>query len=136
MSTRVKSSKLTPRQRRKIAIRKRVSGSSERPRLCVYRSSKHTVAQVIDDNSGTVLVSASTQEKDVMGQVGSTNAEGLHSTAKSSKSVVAAKTVGILVAKRAMEKSIEKVVFDRNGTLYHGRIKAVADGAREQGLKF
>ncbi len=136
MATRTKRSKLTLREKRKIAIRKRVFGTPERPRLCVFKSSKHTCAQLIDDDSGKVLVSASTQEKDVMKEIASIKTEGLHATAKSTKGVIAAKTVGVVVAKRAIEQKVDKVVFDRNGNLYHGRIKAVADGAREQGLKF
>lgn len=136
MATRKKRSDLTLREKRKLAIRKKINGSTERPRLCVYKSSKHTVAQIINDDNGVVVASASTQEKDVLSAIASTNAEGLHATTRSSKGVIAAKTVGLIVAKRALEKKVDRVVFDRNGNLYHGRIQAVADGAREQGLKF
>ncbi|MDZ4787117.1 MAG: 50S ribosomal protein L18 [bacterium] len=136
MSTRIKRKDLTPREKRKISIRKRIFGFTERPRLCVYRSSKFTYAQVINDDTGIVLVSASSQEEEIMKSLSSIKAEGIPSKAKSSKSVLAAKAVGIALAKRAIEKKVEKVVFDRNGNLFHGRIKAVADGAREQGLQF
>lgn len=136
MTVRTKRSKLTPRERRKVAIRKNIHGNAERPRLCVSRSSKHISAQVINDDTGAVLASASTMEADVMKAVAGIKAEGLHSEAKSSKSVRAAMAVGAMIAKRALENKIDKVVFDRNGNLYHGRIKAVADGARESGLQF
>ena len=136
MSTKEKRSNLTPRERRKISIRKRVYGYEERPRLCVFRSGKHTSAQIINDITGQVLAQASTQEKDVMSSVSSIKTEDIHSKSQSTKSLSAAKAVGLIVAKRAIEKKVSNVVFDRNGNLYHGRIKAVADGAREQGLQF
>ena len=112
------------RLRRKISIRKRLVGSEARPRLCVFRSAKHVYAQIIDDTSGRTLVSASTMEKEVKKQAGFEN------------KVEAAGFIGKLVAKRAMEKGIKKIVFDRNGFLYHGRVKAVSDAAREVGLEF
>ncbi len=116
--------KTVRRNRRKQGIRKRVFGSPERPRLTVFRSLKHIYAQVIDDLSGRTLASASTLDGSVEGEVTSTS------------NAVAAKTVGIALAKRAKDAGIEKVVFDRNGFRYHGRIKALADGAREGGLGF
>lgn len=103
-------------------IRQRVAGSQERPRLAVYRSLNHIYAQVIDDGQGHTLVSASSVEKD--GKIGSGG------------NVAGAKEVGKLVAERAKEKGIKKVVFDRGGYLYHGRVKALADAAREAGLEF
>ncbi|HJK94312.1 MAG TPA: 50S ribosomal protein L18 [Polyangiaceae bacterium LLY-WYZ-15_(1-7)] len=112
---------LTGRARRKRRIRKKVFGTPERPRLSVYRSAKHIYAQVIDDTSGRTLVSSSSRLKDF-------GAEG----DKKSK----AKAVGEALAKAALEKGIDKVVFDRNGYIYHGRVKALADGAREAGLSF
>ncbi|MBV9404837.1 MAG: 50S ribosomal protein L18 [Acidobacteriaceae bacterium] len=102
-------------------IRRRASGSSERPRLAVFRSLNHIYAQVIDDQQGHTLVSASSIEKDVRGKGG--NVEG-------------AKLIGKLVAERAKDKGITKVVFDRGGYLYHGRVKALADAARQAGLEF
>ena len=102
-------------------LRKKVNGTTERPRLAVYRSLKHITAQVIDDRNGVTIAAASTQEK----AIGSGGAN-----------VAGAKAVGKLVAERAVEKGIKKVVFDRGGYLYHGRIKAVADAAREAGLEF
>ncbi len=110
------------RLRRKRGIRVRISGSAERPRLTVFRSTKHIYAQVIDDNRSVSLASASTLIKDVRGQDG--------------KKVDKARLVGETIAKACLAQGIDKVVFDRNGYIYHGRIKALADGAREGGLKF
>jgi len=112
------------RLRRKRSIRRRISGTAARPRLSVFRSSKHIYAQLIDDVSGETLVSASTQSPELR--------EELQGKKKSEKAVL----VGQLVAKKSLEREINKVVFDRNGFIYHGRIKAVADGAREGGLVF
>ena len=112
------------RLKRKGSIRKKMSGTPERPRLSVFRSSRHMYAQVIDDVSGTTLVAASSLEKTVKEQ------ESLKGN------VAMAQYIGKLVGERAVEKGIQKVVFDRNGFLYHGRVKAVSEGARETGLKF
>ncbi len=109
------------RLHRHVRVRGKVSGTAERPRLSVYRSLNHIYAQVIDDVKGVTLVSASSVEKD-FGMTGG-NKE-------------AAKKVGELVAKRALEKGIENVVFDRGGYIYHGRVQELAEGAREGGLKF
>jgi large subunit ribosomal protein L18 len=113
--------KAVRRQRRKIGIRKRILGSPERPRLTVFRSLKHTYAQVIDDLSGRTLAAASTNEKGADGK---------------SANIGAASEVGKRLAERAKSAGVSKVVFDRNGYLYHGRVKALADGAREGGLSF
>ncbi|MBV9611083.1 MAG: 50S ribosomal protein L18 [Acidobacteriaceae bacterium] len=102
-------------------IRSRVAGSPERPRLVVFRSLNHIYAQVIDDQQGHTLVAASSTEKDIRGKGG--NVEG-------------AKLIGKMVAERAKDKGITKVVFDRGGYLYHGRVKALADAARQGGLEF
>lgn len=110
--------------KRKRSIRKKISGTHERPRLCVSRSVKHIYAQIIDDTSGKTLVAASSYEKDVKD----------NSELKNKVSV--AGSIGAIIAARAKEKGIKKVVFDRNGFLYHGRVKAVSDGAREAGLDF
>jgi large subunit ribosomal protein L18 len=110
------------RFKRKKRIRARVEGTQERPRLSVFRSNRHFYAQLIDDVKGTTLVAASTLEEDLRDKVGGT--------------IDGAKTLGNLVAKRALAKSITQVVFDRSGYLYHGRVKALADAAREGGLKF
>jgi large subunit ribosomal protein L18 len=112
------------RLRRKVRVRKKVQGTDERPRICVFRSNKHVYAQVISDNQGVTLASVSTLSKDLLG------------TATSNKGVSAAKQVGIALAKVCKEKNITRAVFDRNGFLYHGQVKAVADGAREGGLEF
>ena len=103
-------------------IRKKVAGTPERPRLSVYRSVKHISAQLIDDTNGHTLASASTVEKTVGGPAGG--------------NVAAAREVGRVIAERAREKGIEQVVFDRGGYIYHGRIKSLAEAAREAGLKF
>jgi large subunit ribosomal protein L18 len=110
------------RQRVHTRIRRRLSGTEVRPRLAVFRSLKHIYAQVIDDQKGTTLAAASSSEKSNEAITGG-NLSG-------------AKAVGELVARRAREKGIEAVVFDRGGYLYHGRVKALADAAREAGLKF
>ncbi len=136
MSGANKNVKLSPRLRRKIKIRKRIFGTDERPRLCVFRSEKHIYAQIISDVTGKVLAAASTKDKDVLGEISKVDAEGIHSKSKSTKSITAAKAVGLVVGKKLQAGSITKVVFDRNGFLYHGRIKAVADGARASGLHF
>ena len=112
------------RQKRQVRVRRKVRGSQERPRLCVFRSSKHIYAQIIEDISGTTLVSVSTVAKSVAGDL------------KSCGNVDAAKLVGKQIAEQALAKNITQVIFDRNGFLYHGRVKALADAAREAGLSF
>ena len=121
------ASKEEGRKRRKLRIRKKVVGTAERPRMSVFRSARHIYAQVIDDTVGTTLVSASTLSVELRPEA--------ESPPKHKKSD-AAKQVGALIARRCQEKSIGKVVFDRNGYLYHGRVKALADAARAAGLKF
>lgn len=115
------------RQKRKKRIRKKLSGTSERPRLSVFRSAKHIYAQIIDDTKGETLVAASSTEAAVKEHPDTVSAKG---------KIPVSVTVGKLIAERALEKGLKKVVFDRNGFLYHGRIKAVSDGAREAGLDF
>lgn len=110
------------RQKRHLRVRMNIAGTASLPRLNVYRSNKHIYAQIIDDEKGVTLVSASSNDKELKLANGS--------------NVEAAKQVGALVAKRALEQSITAVVFDRGGYLYHGRVQALADGAREAGLKF
>lgn len=112
---------VTGRARRKRRIRKKVFGTGERPRLSVFRSAKHMYAQIIDDTTGQTVVSTSTTTKG-FGIDGDKTAE--------------AKAIGVAIAQAARERGIEKVVFDRNGYIYHGRVKALADGAREGGLNF
>jgi len=114
--------KLVVRFKRKKRIRANLEGSMERPRLVVFRSNRHIEAQLVDDVKAVTLVAASTREAELKGKAGN--------------GVDGAKTVGAAIAKRALAKSIEQVVFDRGGYLYHGRIKALADAAREVGLKF
>lgn len=117
----LKEDKNKLRQKRHLRVRKNISGTAEKPRLNVFRSLKHIYAQVIDDVKGVTLVSASTKEKDFEGYGGN---------------VEAAKAVGAAVAKRAVEQGITEVVFDRGGYIYHGRVAALAQAAREAGLKF
>jgi large subunit ribosomal protein L18 len=112
------------RQRRHQRVRAKIAGTAARPRLCVFRSLSHIYAQVIDDEKGHTLVAASTLDKEIKG-----NAD---SQAKSAE----AELVGSLVAKRALSQGIEQVVFDRGGYKYHGRVKALAEAARQAGLKF
>ena len=111
-------------QRRKVRVRKKVRGTTERPRLNVYRSNRHIYAQLVDDVTSTTLVAASTATKEL--------ADALQEANK----IDVAKKVGQFIGKLAKSKGIEKVVFDRNGYIYHGRVKALADGAREAGLDF
>jgi large subunit ribosomal protein L18 len=112
------------RERRKLRIRRKISGTAERPRLSVFRSLKHIYAQVVDDVAGKTLAHMSTLDKNVKPQA--------DDTSKSN----AAKLVGKAIAEALKTKGITKVVFDRNGYLYHGRIKSLAEGAREGGLEF
>ena len=112
------------RERRKLRIRRKVTGTAERPRLSVFRSAKHIYAQVVDDAAGKTLAHISTLSRDVRGAISEANKTD------------AAKKVGQAIAKALMAKGIDKVVFDRAGYKYHGRISALADGAREAGLKF
>lgn len=119
-----KIDKNAARKRRHLRVRKKIMGTGERPRLNVFRSSKHIYAQIIDDTKGVTLVSASTLDKELAGSI------------SNGGNVEAAGKVGALIAKRAKENGITRVVFDRGGYLYHGRIKALADAAREEGLEF
>jgi len=113
------------RLRRKKRVRKRVKGTPERPRLCVFRSLRHIYAQIIDDTTSTTLVEASSVSKGIREKIGNdgSNKKG-------------AAIVGREIAERALKKGIKKVVFDRNGFLYHGRVKALSEAAREGGLEF
>jgi large subunit ribosomal protein L18 len=119
----MKRTKEQRRKHRKIRIRKKIMGSAVRPRLVIFRSNQHIYAQVVDDEAGTTLASSSTLALSKDGEAAKLTREG-------------AQAVGKDVAAKAKEAGVETVVFDRNGYLYHGRIKALADGAREGGLKF
>ena len=116
-----KTDRKMERQRRHLRVRRKISGTAERPRLCVFRSNTNIYAQIIDDVAGNTLVSASTLDKEIKTK---------HSN------IEAAKEVGALIAKRAKAKNIENVVFDRGGYIYHGVVKELAEAAREGGLKF
>ncbi len=132
----------TTRERKKMRIRKKIVGAGDRVRLSVFRSSKHMYAQVISDSDGKILVSASTLQPDVLAEVAKLKSavsedEGAAShRVASNKSVLAARAVGVVLARRGKSINISRVVFDRNGYLYHGRVKALADGAREGGFEF
>lgn len=119
-----KADKNKARLKRHLRVRKKIQGTAERPRLNVFRSSKHMYAQLIDDVKGVTLAAASTLDKDLKDQIGNGG------------NVEAARKVGELIAKRAKAQGFEQVVFDRGGYLYHGRIQALADAAREAGLEF
>lgn len=116
--------RLEGRERRKLRTRSKISGTAERPRLSVFRSAKHIYAQVVDDIAGCTLAAASTLSRD------------LKTTLGEDDKTAAAKKVGALIGQICLEKNINKVVFDRNGYLYHGRVKALAEAAREAGLQF
>ncbi len=119
-----KPSRAAARMKRHYRLRNNISGTAEKPRLAVFRSNMHIYAQIIDDTAGNTLCAASTVEKDIKAKLEKTN------------DVEAAKAVGEAVAKKAIEKGITTVVFDRGGFVYHGKIQALADAAREAGLKF
>ena len=119
-----KESRQLVRAKKHMKIRNRFSGTAERPRLAVFRSNNHMYAQIIDDTVGNTLVSASTLEKEIKAELEKTN------------NVDAAAYLGTVIAKRALEKGISEVVFDRGGFIYQGKIEALADAAREAGLKF
>ena len=116
--------RIVGRERRKLRIRRKINGTTARPRLSVFRSAKHIYAQVVDDVAGNTLAHASTLSKDVRVET------------KEANKTEAAKKVGAALAKLLLSKGIDKVVFDRNGYLYHGRVRALADAARKAGLKF
>ena len=119
-----KESRQKSREKKHLRIRNRFSGTAERPRLAVFRSNNHMYAQVIDDVAGKTLVSASTLEKDIK------------SALKATDNIDAAAYIGDVVAKRAMDKGIKAVVFDRGGYIYHGKVAALAEAARKAGLEF
>jgi large subunit ribosomal protein L18 len=119
-----KGDKNKARLKRHLRVRKKIQGTTERPRLNIFRSSKHMYAQIIDDTNGVTLAAASTQDKELKDQV------------SNGGNIEAARKVGELIAQRAKEKGLVQVVFDRGGYLYHGRVQALADAAREAGLEF
>ncbi len=119
-----KNSRQETRVKKHDRMRNRFSGTAERPRLAVFRSNNHMYAQIIDDTVGNTLVAASTLDKDVKDKLEKTN------------NVEAAKLLGTVVAKKALDKGIKEVVFDRGGFIYHGKVAALADAAREAGLQF
>jgi large subunit ribosomal protein L18 len=119
-----KNTREIARQKRKIRIRKKIFGTEGRPRLSVFRSAKHIYAQLVVDSTGSTILAASSLSPEIRAEIAQL------------KKSEAAKKVGELIGRKAAERNIRKVVFDRNGFLYHGRIKALAEGARESGLQF
>ncbi|MFD2672455.1 50S ribosomal protein L18 [Marinicrinis sediminis] len=119
-----KPDKNKARLKRHLRVRKKITGTTARPRLNVFRSAKHMYAQIIDDTNGVTIASASTVDK------------GLNGDIENGGNVESARKVGELIAKRAIEKGVKVVVFDRSGYIYHGRVQALADAAREAGLEF
>ncbi|MEZ4754481.1 MAG: 50S ribosomal protein L18 [Bdellovibrionota bacterium] len=132
MAIKAKKIKTTGRTRRRYRIRKKIIGTDLRPRITVFKSCKYTYAQIISDTNGTTLASASTKDVDVQNKL--KELEGGNEV--STKSTLAAKAAGIVLAQRAKAAKLESVVFDRSGYVYHGRVKALAEGAREGGLSF
>ena len=120
----LRQEKEVARKRRKSRVSAKVRGTPERPRLCVFKSSRHIYAQVIDDSLGHTLMAASTQSPEFQGKDWGKN------------KIEAAQRVGVLIAEKALARQIQKIVFDRNGFLYHGRVKALAEAARKKGLDF
>lgn len=135
MATQSKRVAASARHRKKLKIRRKITGSAERPRLSIFRSAKHTYAQLIADDQSKTVASASTLEKEVQAELSKLSKETKDSKS-SSKSVLAARAVGLVLAGRSKEQKVTKVIFDRNGFLYAGRVKALADGARDGGLEF
>ncbi len=119
-----KPSRKDIREKRHYRMRKNINGTATKPRLCVFRSNAHIYAQIIDDTTGTTLVSASTNDKDLKSKI----------TNKANKE--AAKEIGTIIGKKAIDKGITTVVFDRSGYIYHGKVQVLADAAREAGLQF
>jgi large subunit ribosomal protein L18 len=115
---------MSARIKRQVRVRKKIRGTTERPRLNVFKSARHIYAQLIDDTTGSTLLAISSVSKD------------LSSDLKYTGNIEAARLVGATIAKKALEQDIQTIVFDRNGFLYHGRVKALADAARESGLSF
>ncbi len=132
---RTKREKKSSRLRAKLRIKHKIKGTDERPRISVFKSGKFTYAQIISDDSQSTLVSAASNQEEVVKAISKIEMEE-GKTAKSPKSVVAAKALGIVLAERAKAKNIASVVFDRNGYTYTGRIQALAEGARQGGLEF
>jgi large subunit ribosomal protein L18 len=134
MAIKSRSSMMTPRKRSKVRIRSKISGTTERPRISVFRSSKHIYAQLVVDADSRTIAAASTLDEEVLARLkvaGSSEGESV-----SCKSVAAARIVGLVLAERCKGAGVGRVVFDRNGFEYWGRIRALAEGAREAGLIF
>ena len=134
MAIKSKKVKITGRERSKLRIRKRISGTDIRPRISVFKSAKHIYVQAISDESGKTIASASTKDTNLAKKMGAVSTDDLPNDSKSTKSVLAARAVGNLIAERIKEKGVEQIVFDRNGYVFHGRVKGIVEGLREGGL--
>lgn len=124
----------TARQKAKLRIRKKISGSDLKPRVSVFKSAKHTYAQVVSDESSKTLLSASTKDADVQAKISAVKADGLPNDSRSTKSVAAARAVGLVLGDKMKAAGMNNIVFDRNGFRYHGRVQGVADGIRAAGM--
>lgn len=136
MAIESKKVKFSARERIKARLRKKISGTDIKPRMSVFKSGRHTYAQIISDESGKTIASASSLDSAVIEKASTLPSDSSNNNSASTKSVKTAMAVGMVIAERAKEKGIQNIVFDRNGFLYHGRIKAIADGARQGGLEF
>ncbi len=136
MAVKSKRVKLDARGRLKARLKKKIRGTDLKPRLSVFKSDKHTYAQLISDESARTLASASTLDAAVIEKAANVDMGEAANTSRSTKSIAAATAVGLVLGERAKAAGVEQLVFDRNGFFYHGRIKAVADGARKAGLSF
>lgn len=136
MAKKAKKVILSARDKRRQRLRKQIRGAEGKPRLSVFKSCKHTYAQLIEDDQGTTLACASTLDAKVKELIADVDMKKSHNDVRSIKSCAGAKAVGLLLAEKAKAKGIQQVIFDRNGYIYHGRVRAVADGARKGGLSF
>lgn len=127
--------KINGRDRSRYRIRKKIVGTDQRPRISIFRSSKHMYAQLISDVTGVTLASAASNDKDVVAALGDIKAEDATSESRSTKSTATARAVGVVLAKRALDKNLKKAIFDRSGYVYAGRVKALAEGVRAGGVE-
>ena len=136
MAVEAKKNKITGRERRRFRLRRNLLGTDAKPRICVFKSGRHIYAQLISDESHKTLVSASTLDESVKGRISALKEEELKGQSRSTKSMAAAMQVGLVLGERAKEQGLVSAIFDRNGFMYHGRVKSVAEGARKAGLQF
>ena len=137
MAVKSKKFKNDPRIKRRLRIRKKISGTAEKPRISVFKSVLHTYAQAISDRNGRTLANASTLDKEVLDELGALDAEkfGIKSKSRSLKSVAAATAVGLVLGRRLKTVNVTSAVFDRSGFIFHGRVRGVAEGIRRSGVR-